>query len=92
MPTLLNSSALYSVVWFGVSVRSIFDHQMCYLNSFLAVRHFVLSSEASKVTEGLLGFHTSIIAVLTVFGSFLSVKWLLGTRGGMETYLGRRTL
>ena len=70
MPTLLNSSALYSVVWFGVSVKSIFDYRMCSLKSFLDVRHSVLSSEAIKVTKGLLGFHTSIIAILTVLEAF----------------------
>ena len=58
---------------------------MCSLKSFLAVRHSILSSEAIKVTKGLLGLHSSIIATLTVFGSFLSVKWPLGARGGMET-------
>ena len=65
---------------------------MCSLKSFLAIRYYVLSFEASKVIEGLMGFHASIIVVLTVFGSFLSVKWIFGTRGGMETSVGRRTL
>ena len=55
------------------------------LESYLAIRHSVLSSEASKVTECLLGFHTSIIAALTVFGSFLSVEWPLRARGGKKT-------
>ena len=73
MPTLLNSYALYSIVRFGVSVKSILTLDVS-LESFLAVRHSILSSKASKVTEGLLGFHTSIIVALTVFGSFLSVR------------------
>ena len=55
------------------------------MESFLTVRDSLLSFEASKVTEGLLGFHNSIISNLTVFGSFLLVESPLGTGGGVET-------
>ena len=54
----------------------------------MAVRHSVLSSEASKVTEGLLGLHAYIIVVLTVLKKILSVKWLFRARGGMKTSVG----
>ena len=84
MPTLLNSPALYLVIWFGVFVKSDLTSDVS-LKFFLAVRLSVLSSEASKVTKGILCFHTSIIVALTVFGSFMSVRWTLGVRGGMET-------
>ena len=84
MPTLLNSPTLYSVVWFEVFARSDLTYDVS-LKLFLVIRLSISSSEESKLTKGLLGFHTSIIVVLTVFGSFLPAKWPSGARGGMET-------
>ena len=78
--------ALRYAWWSGLESLSGRIWPLIFLWSFLlAVKLSVLSSEASKVTEGLLGFYTSNIVVLTVFGSFLSVRWPLGARGGMET-------